>query len=236
MIENCPHCGMGLKFSQAHREKLVAALDNLPPGRSLKFSCPGCKNAIELDKSGQAVGKEKTVAPAGKTASVEPPKAPDLSWLSKGESLEEEVPEDVPTALVLVDDSDMLETIKQGLSENQYQVVIPEGPEDAMESMRFKSFEVVVFFSGFGGRTIENQEFHHFMRKMSMKKRRKIFYVLVGSEFDTLYDLQALSSSANLVINSSQIRHFSTLLKKGFRSYEELFGPYMAALKQHGKD
>jgi len=122
----------------------------------------------------------------------------------------------VPIALVLVDDPGLRETVNAGLGENQYQVVMPESPEDAMEGMRFKHFEVVVFYSGRGGGALEDQAFHRFMGKMGMKKRRRIFYGLVGPEFHTLYDLQALTASANLVINSSQIGHFSTLLRKGF--------------------
>ena len=234
MIDHCPHCGMGLKFSPAHREKLTQALENLAPGRSLKFSCPGCKTPIELDKSGQPPAKE--VAPAGESAAITPPAAPDLSWLSKGEAGEDEAQEDVPSALVLVDDSGLREAIRAALEENNYQVVMPQSPEDAMESMRFKAFEVVVFYSNWGNGTLETQAFHRFMRKMSMKKRRRIFYILVGPQFHTLYDLQALTASANLVINVSQISHFSTLFKKGFRTYEDLFGPYISSLKQHGKD
>lgn len=252
MIEKCPHCSMVLRFSQAHREKLASALENLPEGKSLKFGCPGCKTPIELDKSGQAVGKPSgpnsgrnsgraadqgsSPGSAGKKGAppVAPPGAPDISWLDSGEKDEEKVPDDVPMAMVLVDDGHLREKTAAGLAD--YQVVIPEGPEEAVERMRFKTFEVVVFFSGYGGGQLETQEFHRFMMNMSMKKRRKIFYIVVGPEFHTLYDLEALTLSANLVVNTDQMDHFPALVKKGMKTYDELFGPYKAALKHYGKN
>lgn len=239
MIEQCPHCSRALRFSPAHREKLAQALENLSPGRSLKFTCPKCKTPIELDSSGQPLGNGREQGPGPERASsqpVSPPGAPDISWLAGSETGEEEIPEDVPTAMVLVDDPGLKEKVKAGLEENQYQIVVPERVEDAMESMRFKSYEVVVFFTGYGGRSFEDQAFHRFMMKMNMKKRRHMFYILVGPEFDTLYDLQALTFSANLVVNPAQISHFATLIKKGLRAYEDLFGPYVSSLKRHGKN
>ena len=245
MIEQCPHCRMALKFSQPHRDKLAAALENLPPGRSLKFSCPGCKRPIELDKSGEPVLRKKdpeavNTKDAGPDAPaacpVAPPGAPDMSWLEQGEALEEEMPEDMPTAMVLVDDPGLREKVATGLKENQYQIFEPENTDAAVESMRFRAFDVVVFYSRYGGQSFETQDFHRFMAAMSMKKRRKIFYVLLGPEFQTLYDLQALTNSANLVVNPAQAGHFSILVKKGYREYEDLFGPYRTMLKQYGKN
>ncbi|MEA2059847.1 MAG: hypothetical protein U9P10_04890 [Thermodesulfobacteriota bacterium] len=244
MISQCPHCSNPLRFSDAHREKLSKALENLSPGRTLKFGCPKCKKPIELDKTGAPLAKSAPAAPAAKTPgppphpskTIVPPNAPDISWLTDGEKEEADVLDDVPTAMVLVDDGGMREKMVQGLEDNQYQIVIPEDVDGAIDSMRFKAYAVVVFSSTYGGDTLENQDFHKFMMQMSMKKRRNIFYILVGPEFNTLFDLQALTLSANLVINREQIGHASTLIKKGIKDYEALFAPYLATLKQHGKN
>ncbi|MCG8634572.1 MAG: hypothetical protein MI863_12140 [Desulfobacterales bacterium] len=243
MISQCPHCSNPLRFSDAHREKLSKALENLSPGRTLKFGCPKCKKPIELDKAGAPLAKAAPAAPVKKPDSVPepsktivPPKAPDISWLTDGEKEEADVLDDVPTAMVVMDDPGMREKMVRGLEENQYQIVIPEDIDGAIDSMRFKAYAVVAFSSTYGGDTLENQDFHKFMMQMSMKKRRNIFYILVGPEFSTLFDLQALTHSANLVINREQIDHASTLIKKGVKDYEALFAPYLAALKQHGKN
>ncbi|MCG8618441.1 MAG: zinc-ribbon domain-containing protein [Desulfobacterales bacterium] len=248
MITQCPHCSSPLKFSDAHKEKLVKALDNLAPGRSLKFGCPKCKTPIELDKSGNPLSKDqnksqtKSQAPPAKqevpgaSKSIVPPNAPDIDWLTDGEREEADVIEDVPTAMVLVDDTALREKTVAALTENQYQIVVPENVDAAIDSMRFKDYAVVTFLSTYGGGALQSQDFHKFMMNMSMKKRRNIFYTLIGPEFSTLYDLQALTFSANLVVNTAQMDHFSTLIKKGMKDYEALFAPYLSALKQHGKN
>ncbi len=68
-----------------------------------------------------------------------------------------------------------------------------------------------------------------------MSRRRYIFYVLIGEEFDTLYDLQALAYSANLVINDADIPYVGTVLKKAIPEFEALFGPLMEELRVIGK-
>ncbi len=240
MISQCPHCSNPLRFSDAHREKLTKALENLTPGRTLKFGCPKCKKPIELDKTGAPLAKpvpgkvpDSEPSPA---KNIVPPKAPDISWLTEGETDEADVLDDVPTAMVLVDDLELREKMVQGLEDNQYQIVIPEDIDGAIDSMRFKTYAVVVFLSTYGGDTLETQDFHKFMMQMSMKKRRNIFYILIGPEFNTLFDLQALTQSANLVVNNEQIDQVSTLIRKGIKDYEALFAPYLATLKQHGKN
>ena len=101
--------------------------------------------------------------------------------------------------------------------------------------MRFVNFKAVVFHSGFEGGELEASSFQAHMKKMPMAKRRHIFYVLVGPKFNTLYDLEALASSANLVVNDNEISKFNIILKKSLQDYEDLFGPYIATLKAAGK-
>jgi len=55
--------------------------------------------------------------------------------------------------------------------------------------------------------------------------------VLIGKGFSTLYDLEALSYSANVVVNDSEIEHIDIILKKGMQDYLELFGPYIESLR-----
>ena len=57
----------------------------------------------------------------------------------------------------------------------------------------------------------------------------------MGPEFQTFYNLEALSNSANLVVNSSDIGHFGVILRKAIPEYELLFGPYMDEMKIQGK-
>ena len=73
------------------------------------------------------------------------------------------------------------------------------------------------------------------MRKMAMLRRRNIHYTLIGPEFQTLYDLQAISNSANLVVNDNELKNFSLILKKSLHESQKLFGPLAEALINHGR-
>ena len=68
-----------------------------------------------------------------------------------------------------------------------------------------------------------------------MQRRRYLFYILIGPEFHTLYNLQALAYSANLVINEKDLYHMGVALRKAIPMYEEVFGPYMEELTSAGK-
>ena len=104
-----------------------------------------------------------------------------------------------------------------------------------MEKMRFVNYAAVFLHTGFEPGGIRNGQFHQYMRDMNMNRRRYIFYVLVGEQFSTLYDLQAMASSANVVVNDAEIPYIATVLKKAIPEYEELFGPLMEELQASGR-
>ena len=101
--------------------------------------------------------------------------------------------------------------------------------------MRFVNYAAVFLHSGYESGGILSGKFHSYMRKMSMSRRRYILYALVGDEFETLYDLQALAYSANLVVNVQDLKHIGVVLKKVIPEYEALFGPLMEELRISGR-
>ena len=70
---------------------------------------------------------------------------------------------------------------------------------------------------------------------MLRRQRRNIHYTLIGPEFQTLYDLQAISNSANLVVNDNELNNFRLILKKSLHESQKLFGPLAEALINHGR-
>jgi hypothetical protein len=237
MISACPNCGKTLNFTEVQQQKIDQAVAALPPGKSLKFNCPHCHKPIEVQREEPAGGRhpatKKPAAPAVQGL-PEPPGPPDRSWLERGDLGSGEVLEDVPQVMILVKNEQIKADIVQYFDDMGYKAVLPHTPEDALERMRFTNFSAVVLHSGFEGKLAESTV-HASMQGMSMPKRRYIYYVLIGPEFNTLYNLEALSNSANLVINEADISAFPLVLKKGFRDYDELFGPYLAALEALGK-
>ncbi len=221
MISQCPHCKENLRFSKDQQEKISKALTILEKGKHLTLKCPQCKQAIKLEKN-----------PPGNR--IKPPAPPNLDWLDTGLYQGEEKVEDVPMALLLHEPSAQKELINSAIQAVGYQVIEEQTAEAAIERMRFVNFACVVYQSGYE-ETLEKSAFHNYLRLMSMDRRRFILYILIGSEFNTLYNLEAMAYSANLTINTNDVGHIEVILKKAIPEYEELFGPYMEELGAHSK-
>ncbi len=235
MIATCPHCKKQLKLS----DKIESGLKALSPGKSIRINCPQCASPILLDASmlTQETSSKKadTPLPAKTGKQVTPPPPPDLSSLNNSKIEEKEIVEDIPKALLLLPDSPDRPRIIQALETLGYQPVIAASAHEAMEQMQFINYACVVLDSHYEGQALENGRFHQFMRAMNMRKRRYIFYVIVGPEFHTLYDLQALASSANLVVSNKDLPQFAIILRTAIPQYEAMFGAIMSEMNVLGR-
>jgi len=260
MLAQCPHCQQTLMLSDAQLEKIKTALASLSVGRTLKIGCPKCKQPIELNGDGSVAGEAASAlkdvlyaehtgnedqAAAGIVAAAqkrpEPvrlppaaPKPPDLGWLSSGVYSEKEAVENVPHALIMIGDEEITTQVVMAFGEMGYQPTYVRSAEEAISKMQFMNFESAVLHSRFEGGGLESSTVHQHLREMAMARRRYIYYILVGPEFRTLYDLEALANSANLVVNDSEVSNFPIILKRGMNDYKDLFGPYLEALGNYG--
>jgi len=155
--------------------------------------------------------------------------------LKDGTFEEKEVVEDIPEALVLMPATENLDIVVKAAMEFGYRVEQAPTPEEAIDKMRFVNYAAVFLHSSFEPEGVESGKFHQFMRMMNMSRRRYIFYVLIGEQFETLYDLQALANSVNLVVNNADVPFIGTVLKKAIPEFETLFGPLMEELHVVGK-
>ncbi|OIP44995.1 MAG: hypothetical protein COZ12_01550 [Deltaproteobacteria bacterium CG_4_10_14_3_um_filter_60_8] len=245
MLANCVHCLEPFDFSEAQLRKLEAALAKLQAGKHLRFKCPACDLAINLRADGSAAeGKreqagdvEVEMKAAGVTTSaLGKPQPPDMGWLAGG-PVEKRggVVEDVPLALILVESGAMKTAVAEAFVGQSYRPIFAKTIQKALESMRFVRYAAIVFQAEFEGKPLAASAFHAYMKNMEMRYRRKVFYALIGPQFHSLYDLEALTNSANLVVNDADVKHFSTILNKSIQDYNDLFGPYLAILQEHGK-
>ncbi len=225
MIEKCPHCHHA--FSPSHIRKIEEAHASLAVGKSLKFSCPTCKQQVEISATPSAS------APHEINPNI--PQPPSLNWLRTGTIADKEVLDDFSLVMILMPNNHPLRntiaTVYEGLG---YKPVFPESAADAIQRMRFADYAAVVLHSQYEGMLLDSS-FHRYMCSLPMVKRRYMYYTLIGPEFHTLYNLEALIHSANLVVNESELPDFPIILKKSFRQYDELFSPLLGALSQEGK-
>jgi len=234
MITHCPHCSEELSFTDAQQVKIEAALDSLKSG-TLKLKCPQCKEPIELLSDGTLADWRQEAASTMETRSiVEPPEPPDINWLTEGSFDEEQKIRDIPKALILIDPGEIRDMVTGAMVESFFQPTVVDTIDEAMEKIRAIQYDTVIMYTGFDGVSLKKSEFHVYMIRLQMVKRRYIYYVLIGPNLHTLYGLEALSNSANLVVNDNDVSHFKTIYKRGKSDYEDLFGPYIEALQEQG--
>jgi hypothetical protein len=236
MITECPHCQKKLKLSP----KIEEGLRQLDPGKSIRINCPQCAKTILLDagtlapessaatSASPADQQVRPATPARPRPAVTPPPPPDLAGLETASTDEGEARvDDVPKALILMPDSPGCRLVAEALETLGYQPSFVQSAEEAMEKMQFVTYASVILHSQYEDTALENSPFHQFMCAMNMNKRRYIFYMLIGPEFHTLYDLQALASSSNIVINDKDLSHLPAILRKTIPQYEGMFGAIM---------
>ncbi|MBF0225984.1 MAG: hypothetical protein HQK76_11055 [Desulfobacterales bacterium] len=256
MINNCPNCGKELKLTDAHKVKIKNTLSSLKANQVIKLGCPYCKKPIELNKDGQSPSssipeplqpeadesieqndavkpKEEPIQPSKNPP--QPPNPPELDWLYSGKMEDKQIIEDVTKAMILMPASSDRDLVVSAFQDMEYQTSLTSDTEQAIERLNFETFSAIVYHTKFENCDFKDSIFHTYIKELPMKKRRYIYYVVIGPEFQSTYNLEALAYSVNLVINDKEISHIKLILKKGLQDHESLFGPYISMLKKHGK-
>ena len=94
-------------------------------------------------------------------------------------------------------------TVISDLEKLGYRVEVAESPEEGMNKMQFVNYAAVILHSRFEGNDLESGSFHRFLRWLNMSTTAVYLLCPDRQEFKTLYDLQALACSANLVVNDN---------------------------------
>lgn len=226
MVIQCPHCGKQLKAG----EKFIQTVKSLSNGEKAKVKCTQCEQPFGVDRfMVKAVG-----AVAGRSE-VKPPEAPDLSWLDSDLFGEEEMVEELPLVMLLVKSEENKKIVSKEFEALGYRVEFVNSSEEAIEKMQFVVYTAVVFDEDFESGDFRFNPMHIHVSTMNMARRRQMLYILFGKSFKTMYDLEALSYSANIVVNEKELSRFSIILRRAVLEYEALFGPIIEELQIGGK-
>lgn len=157
---------------------------------------------------------------------TKPPPPPDISWLQDG-LLEDatDLNEALRSALVVIPDEQNRLHATKALTSLQYTVETAATVVEAIEAVKTNPYTIVIYDTA-----SEMSEFHNHICWLPPTRRRAIYYVIIGENLNTLFNLEALSLSANLVIRDCDVQYLEKILEKGFQDYEDLYSPYMEAL------
>lgn len=158
---------------------------------------------------------------------ITPPPPPDISWLYQdGHDDSADKFENAPSSIVLFSQEDIRILVENTVQKMGFRVDKVASETDAL--LKIQSFDYPLIINNI---TLDGNEIHDHICHMPSAKRRMIYYVLVGSHLHTMYNLEALTMSANMVVNDEDLKYLWGILKKGFNDYENLFGPLIEALR-----
>ncbi len=221
---DCPHCSKELRVSEA----VSVSLQRLPSGKSLKVQCIHCKQSFTLD--GNRISGEASVAGEnGRLSAVRPPAPPDISWLFRGELSVTQKKQGVLRALLVVPEKELRDVLFGEIGKLGYHIEEAATADEALEMIAHNSYRMVVCHSSHDKGGFAVSAFHRYLCRMPMVKRRLLFYVLVGPEMKTLYELQALACSANLVVNDAEVKYIGNFLQKALADHQRFMEPFLSA-------
>jgi hypothetical protein len=183
--------------------------------KTMRIDSPIGKNARDIfpDLINKKSGK--------RIDSLAPPNPPDISWLYDGiQTTGADRHDHANSALVFVAAKKERSLVEKILEKMDYRVDAVPSPVHAMQRLQDFHYKLVICSAGTAA-----GDLHKYICHIPPFRRRAMYYVLVGPHLHTLYDIEALALSANLVINYKEIKYLKKILEKGFRDYEKLFGP-----------
>lgn len=181
---------------------------------------------FEIIQDPERARERSVVLPEAEITRVQPPRPPDVGWLPNGlQDDDGEASSLGRSALLLISGSGKRALVASKLLEFGFEITEVSSGEDAIEEVKGADYSLVVC-------DIEDAvpEFHEYLSWLPMAKRRTMYYTLIGTSLHTLYALEAISYSANMVVNDRDIHHLAKILTKGFTDYEKTYGPYLEEL------
>jgi hypothetical protein len=200
--------------------------NKIPQGQAFNLTCPGCKTKIRVDKHLRPPASDPAVSLDATSMVV------DEDFEDEEEEIEIYDEHD-KIALILDRKNDDLWTT--ALTDLEYKIQRANSPEHAIHKFRFTQYHVVVCHEKFGDTNLETSPLYEFIRDMSMDTRRKTFVAMVGDNFKTLDNTEALAYSVNLVINQKEMDQLETILKKSIGDNETFYKVYRETMTALGK-
>ena len=145
------------------------------------------------------------------------------------------VGEEGATALVCEPDRTVREKIMSGIKALGYQVTAPETAKDALKTMRFHVFDVVVVNELFDTKNPEENDVLHYLENLNMTTRRRFFVALVSEKYRTMDNMAAFNRSVNLVINLNSIDDVGRIIKQGVADNKAFYHIFQETLLKMGK-
>ena len=170
--------------------------------------------------------KKKVTKAVART--VQPPPPPGDSWMEEQDN-SKRTDVNGHFALIVIHKPEERDRVEGVLQKMGYQTVPLDSADEAIERLKMEHYQLIVCDTDERGESLRE----HLRYTVRPSLRRLIYFVLVGPELRTCYYQEAMALSANLVIGEKELPHLEIILLRGFKEYEQLFGPLLEELEEH---
>ena len=142
---------------------------------------------------------------------------------------------DAKTALICESDENVRTKLCCALDNLGYQTTIAASARDALKSMRFHLFDMVVVNEYFATTPPDRNDVLAYLETLAMATRREIFVALVSDKYRTMDNMAAFNQSVNVVINLKNIDDAGTILLGAVADNAAFYHVMKDVLKKMGR-
>lgn len=199
--------------------------ETIPRGKSATLPCPKCKKTISIKAS-----EVTNAATDGEVDSVVAEFSFEEDDFETSEKPFDFIEEEGKIALVCESDTVVRDGIVRALELLEYHVSEAKGNRDALRSLRYKAYDLVVVDEYFGTKDPERNGVLIYLERLHMDVRRNMFIALISDRFRTMDHMMAFCKSVNLVINKKNINDAEKILSRNITDYEMFYRIYKETL------
>ena len=142
---------------------------------------------------------------------------------------------DAETALICEPDENVRTKLSNALNDMGYQTTLAASARDALKSMRFHLFDMVVVNENFDPSAPDRNDVLAYLETLAMSTRRQIFLALVSDKYRTMDNMAAFNKSVNVVINLKNIDDAGTILREAVADNAAFYHVMKDILKKMGR-
>lgn len=207
------------------RSKFKIPDESIPRGKTATLPCPKCKKTISIK------------APEATNAAMDDEAdnmAADYGFEEDGYEDEEKpfdfIEEEGKIALVCESDTVIHQSLVSALELLEYHVSEAADNREALRSLRYKVYDLVVVDEYFGTKDPERNGVLIYLERLHMDVRRNMFVTLISDRFRTMDYMMAFCKSVNLIINKKNIEDVEKILSRNISDYEMFYRIYKETL------
>ena len=145
------------------------------------------------------------------------------------------VESDAETALVCEPNGTAREKISSALKNMGYQTTEAASTGDALKSMRFHLFDLVMVNENFDPSAPDRNGVLAYLETLAMSTRRQIFVAMISDTYRTTDSMAAFNKSVNTVINLKNIEDVEKILRGAVAENAAFYRVMKETLKKMGR-